>query len=371
MNEKTIKDLFPQQETYTRLAERFSRGKLPASLLLTGPRGVGKWSVGYELAKCIVCLNSSVTAPCGACASCKQHEQFAHPDVHFLFPLPANDEDWKDWYSQYLSAKQEKPFAPSTADPKQFIPIEAIRQFQSKLARRSTLSVNKVGIIYEAERMLPGTMDSLLKLLEEPPDKSFLFVVTPEPRFLLPTILSRLQRVNLPVLDDQFVRTYLETAYRLDKGQAETLVPFVQGQLYDVDTILQGDFIQQRQAALEMIETSTTASRSDIVTRLGESGWLTSRDKVESFLRHWQSILRDQVIVVSSDTNDPRRLTNPDFAERYSALKTRLNSLERIEELSDRIEQIRIEVRRNVNPRMAALSFLLQLSPEKANSQIG
>ncbi len=363
--------MFPQKLMFDRLTARFVENSLPASLLLTGPRGVGKWSVAFELARRITCAQPGSTHGCGVCASCRQLDQFAHPDVQFLFPLSANESDWGSWIYPYLSGKHENPFSPSAADAKHFIPIEAIRQFQSKLARRPTLSPFKVGIIYEAERMLPGTMDSLLKLLEEPPDKSFLIVVTHEPRFLLPTILSRLQRISLPALDDDFVRGYLQHAYSLRDDQLGAMVRFAGGQLHDIETIMQGDFLQMRQSALEMIEHSLSLTQSEVFIHFGESAWLATREKVEALLRHWQSILRDLMISAQESSETPgtthlSRLTNHDFHDRYRKLRSKLDNLEKIETLSDRIEAIRQELRRNVSPRMAALSFLFLLSPPVA-----
>ncbi len=361
----------PQEKTYNQLAGRFAEGNLPASLLLTGPRGVGKWSMAFELAKRITCLQPRQQHGCGECASCRQLEQCAHPDIQFLFPLPANEADWGNWIFPYFKGKQENPFAPSAADAKHFIPIDAIRQFQVKLSRRATLSPYKVGVIYEAERMLPGTMDSLLKLLEEPPEKCFLLVVTPEPRFLLSTIISRLQRVNVPSLADEFVSQYMQQTYSLRDDQLSAMVRFARGQLYDIDTIIQGDFMQMRQGAFEMMSLALSHSQPEIHLRAGESAWLATREKVEAVLRHWQSILRDLLICGSGGINKDEagvasRLINYDYRERYASMHDQIGNIDRIETLSDRIEAIRQELRRNVNPRMAALSFLFLLSPQNS-----
>jgi len=361
----------PQDLLYSRLAGRFAEGNLPASLLLTGPRGIGKWNVAFELAMRITCLTPQQDRGCGECASCKQLEQFAHPDIQFLFPLPSNEADWPDWLFPYLHGKRQNPFAVSAADPKHFVPIEAIRRFQSVLARRSTLSPYKVGIIYEAERMLPGTMDSLLKLLEEPPDKCFLIVVTPEPRFLLSTIVSRLQRVNVPLLSDEFVSQYMQNQYSLRDEQLTAMVRFARGQLFDINTIMQGDFMQMRQAAFDMISLALSHTQTEIHLRAGESAWLSTREKVEALLRHWQSIIRDLLICGTGDaateSNDTStRLINYDYQPQYAELSRQIGNIDRIEALSDRIEAIRQELRRNVNPRMAALSFLFHLSPQSA-----
>jgi len=354
--------IHPQAKTLEQLIQRFRARTLPASLLLAGPKGVGKWSVAFDLAKRIGCLHAAADASCGKCDSCRQIEQFAHPDIQFLFPLPADDKGWDEWYAPYLFGKQAKPFAPSFADPKHVIPIEAIRRFQSRLATRATLSKHKVGIIYEAERILPGTMDSLLKLLEEPPEQCFLIVVTDQPRILLPTILSRLQRVNIPALSQSFVIEHLRSAGTA-ADRAEPLARLARGSLYTIDALIDGEFFRLRETAWEMLAAGLKQSATATYARFADSAAIASRDRVEIVCAHWQCMVRDLAVLQSLPAGAAEaqsRLIYFDLYDSYTGAPAS-GTAGWHDRLNNRIERMRQELRRNVNARMAALDFLMGL----------
>lgn len=152
----------PQEQLIKRLMSLHRKGKLPASLLITGEKGVGKWLMVRELARAITCLESQADVE-ASCASCRQCRAFSHPDIHYLFPLPgdAKRREKEKSFASYVEAKESNPFGESPSEVTQFIPIDAIRDFQSSLARKPSLSPHKIGIVYEAERMLPAAMDSL------------------------------------------------------------------------------------------------------------------------------------------------------------------------------------------------------------------
>lgn len=354
--------IHPQAKTLEQLIQRFRAQTLPASLLLAGPKGVGKWSVAFDLAKRIGCLHATADAPCGQCDSCRQIEQFAHPDIQLLFPLPADDKDWDEWYAPYLFGKQAKPFAPSYADPKHFIPIEAIRRFQSRLATRATLSRHKVGIIYEAERMLPGTMDSLLKLLEEPPEKSFLIVVTDQPRILLPTILSRLQHVSIPALSQSFVIEYLRSA-GIAADRAELLARLARGSLHTIDALVEGEFFRLRETAWEMLASGLKQNAAVTYARFAETAAIASRDRVEIVCTHWQCMIRDLAVLQNLPTGAADAHAQLIYFDLYDSYAGALASGTAgwHDRINHRIERMRQELRRNVNARMAALDFLMGL----------
>lgn len=361
--------IHPQARILEQLIQRFRAQTLPASLLMAGPRGVGKWSVAFDLAKRIGCLHATADAPCGTCDSCRQIEQFAHPDIQFLFPLPADDKGWDEWYAPYLFGKQAKPFAPTYADPKHFIPIEAIRRFQSRLATRATLSRHKVGIIYEAERMLPGTMDSLLKLLEEPPDHSFLIVVTDQPRILLPTILSRLQRVNIPALSESFVIAYLRSSGAAF-DRAELLARLARGSLYTIDALIDGEFFRLRETAWEMLASGLKHSATATFARFADTAAIASRDRVEIVCSHWQCMVRDLAVLENLHAGAAEAQSRLIYFDLYDAYAAELatGSAGWPDRVNNRIESVRQELRRNVNARMAALDFLMGL-PQLAGGQ--
>jgi DNA polymerase-3 subunit delta' len=364
MIEQTSTVLFPQETILHQLFARYAANELPPSLLFTGGKGTGKWSVAHELAKRITCLQPA-DGPCNTCSSCRQTDRFDHPDINYLFPLPKELKEWEKLYFPYLQAKQQSPFEDAPSSATQFIPIDAIRVFQNKLSLKPSLSAAKVGIIYEAERMLPGTMDSLLKLLEEPPPRTYLIVVTDQPRFLHATILSRLQRIPFPPLPEQFVALYLKDKLQVPVEKIPFLTRFTRGSLHNVEAIIEGGFIELRESAFSLYKSAIQLPAAELFVKAGDNEHLQSRGSVEKLLSHWQGFLRDLVIMNLSGDSDLKEntdlLLNPDFVPKYQELKAQLVNLSRVEKQNDKLEQVREELRRNVNPKMAALSFLTSL----------
>jgi DNA polymerase III subunit delta' len=356
-------------ELYVRLCGLFKTNRLPSSLLFAGKKGVGKWAAANALAKTITCLQSDDSF-CGECASCRQAKGFFHPDIYYLFPLPKDEDKAEKLYLPYLQQKQQKPFSDGSEDVTSFVTIDNIRKFQSNLARFPSLSKFKVGIIYEAERMLPATMDALLKTLEEPPRDSFLIVCTDQPRFLLSTIRSRLQRVSFPALEASFVESHIRGNFEVTEKDARIIARFAAGTLYNVEQYVDKAFFEARETAFELLVTAVTSSGPDLVIKSSTTAALESRDRVERLLVHWQSMLRDLMVINSLPLQtgvDPSpSLVNFDYADRYLEHRERFGSLKATEIQIEKLEKVRNELRRNVNPRMAAISILMELNSQKS-----
>jgi len=357
--------LLPHAELYERLCRLFHENRLPSSLLFAGKKGVGKWAVANLLARTITCQNPADNF-CGECASCRQAIAFCHPDIYYLFPLPKDEDKADKLYLPYLQQKQQRPFSDASDDVTSFVTIDNIRKFQGNLSRLPSLSKYKVGVVYEAERMLPATMDSLLKTLEEPPRDSFLFICTDQPRFLLATIRSRLQRVSFPALESRFVELYLQQNFEIPEKEIGVVTRFAAGALYNVEQLVEKAFFEARETAFDLLTNAVTMPASDLVVKCSGNAALENREKVERLLIHWQSMLRDLMVInalpLQTGIDPSQALINFDYADRYLEHRERFASLQRVEMQIDKLEQVRSELRRNVNPKIAAISFLVGLN---------
>jgi DNA polymerase-3 subunit delta' len=354
-----------QPRVWKLLQDRVESGKLPSSLLLTGRKGIGKWSVACELAEEIVCRRAR-SGFVSEAEALRQARTFAHPDLLYLFPLPRVEKEALERYLPYLQAKQAQPFVAASDDVTSFITIESIRKFQTRLAMKPALAQSKVGIIYEAERMLPAAMDSLLKTLEEPAASTYLIVITDQPRFLPATILSRLNRVSFPPLSDEFVAAQLREKYSLEEKKVSLLSRFADGSLYTAEILTAGDFFRTREMAWNLFEQAITMPRTEFVVKFSDNAAVTAREKVEELLFHWQNFLRDLAVMKSSPQTseidaDSEALVNFDLVSNYRQIHPQISDYEQLYRHNDRIEETRLELRRNVNPRFAALSLLLNL----------
>jgi DNA polymerase-3 subunit delta' len=198
-----------------RLLDAHARGALPASLLLHGPRGVGKQRLALWLGQALVCAGGAADRPggaaCGRCQHCRYAEQYAHPDLAWYFPRPRlkdADADADDVRADYAEARAERAargglYAPAGGLEGLFVPT--VRTIVRQAAVSPAMAARKVFVVGDAERMAPQegadqAANAFLKLLEEPPADTTLLLTSSEPGALLPTIRSRVVSMRVPPL---------------------------------------------------------------------------------------------------------------------------------------------------------------------------
>jgi DNA polymerase-3 subunit delta' len=151
---------------YKALEERYLDKRLHHGLLICAEQGAGKGHFSTHLANTILCQNNQAGV-CGQCQSCALFEAGSHPDFIQLFP--------------------EKT-----------VGIDAVRQAIQTLTGKSYLSGAQILVIHQAHLMTTAAANALLKTLEEPTLSTYLFLLTEAPQQLLPTVLSRVEKVALP-----------------------------------------------------------------------------------------------------------------------------------------------------------------------------
>jgi DNA polymerase III subunit delta' len=214
-----IVDLYGHEALRGRLAASVRAHTLPASLLLHGPRGVGKQRLAIWLAKTILCREEN--APCGDCASCRYTSELTHPDLHWIFPRPRlkdSDPDLDQVRADYAEAILERVgnhglYAPPSGS--EGIYVATTRSLVQRAVIAPAIGNRKVFIVGDAERMVPQegadmAANAFLKLLEEPPSDTTIILTSSEPGSLLPTIRSRVAAVRVPLLAEKAVRAFVD-----------------------------------------------------------------------------------------------------------------------------------------------------------------
>lgn len=241
-----IVPLFGHAELRARLADARKRGALPASILLHGPRGVGKQRLALWLGQLLLCAAPG-DEPCGQCQHCRFVEELRHPDLTWYFPRPRlkdSDPDLADVREDYAEAIAERTsdeglYAPPSGTEGIF--IATVRALVQQASMSPALARRKTFVIGDAERMVPQegseqAANAFLKLLEEPPDDTTVIVTSSEPGALLPTIRSRVTAFRVAPLSVSDVKPFIahpSVAKRLKKEEvpasAEERVRFAAG----------------------------------------------------------------------------------------------------------------------------------------------
>jgi DNA polymerase-3 subunit delta' len=203
----------------TRFDEALRRNALPGSILLQGPRGVGKQRLALWLGQRIVCSGDGLR-PCGTCQHCRYALAGTHPDIHWYFPRPrlkdgdASPAKVEDDFREAI-AERLRTGAYAPPPPEEPIAIATIRALVQSAVMSPAMAERKVYIVGDAERMVmrEGSEEAagaFLKLLEEPPARATILLTSSESGALIPTIRSRLIAVRVPALGVSDVRAVLE-----------------------------------------------------------------------------------------------------------------------------------------------------------------
>ena len=200
------------------LSSMADSGRVAHAMLMYENEGCGALALALAYVQYLNCSNPSEGDSCGECPSCRQMSKLIHPDVHFVFPVnkgPKTSDD-KPVSESYIKFWRELAIANPyfvEADLQRAIGIESkngliavaeARSIINKLSLTSVTDGYKAVIFYLPEKMNQETANRLLKMVEEPPEKTVFIFITHAPEKVLQTIFSRCQSIRvLPLTKEE------------------------------------------------------------------------------------------------------------------------------------------------------------------------
>ena len=200
------------------LASMADSGRVAHAMLLYEKEGSGALALAMAYLQYLNCANPSGGDSCGECPSCRQMSKFIHPDVHFVFPVNTGPKssDAKPTSESYMKYWREQAVADpyfTEADLQKAIGIEskngliAVAEAKNIITKLSLASVTggyKAVVFYLPEKMNQETANRLLKMVEEPPERTLFLFITHAPEKVLQTIFSRCQSIRvLPLTKEE------------------------------------------------------------------------------------------------------------------------------------------------------------------------
>ena len=214
-------DIIGNGDVVRALRSMADSGRVAHAMLLYENEGCGALPLALSYIQYLNCENPSGGDSCGECQSCRQMAKLIHPDVHFVFPVnkgPKSSDD-KPVSDSYIKYWRELALADPyfrEADLQKAIGIEsktgliAVAEAKSIIGKLSLASVAdgyKAVVFYLPEKMNQETANRLLKLVEEPPEKTLFLFITHAPEKVLQTIFSRCQSIRvMPLSKDEAAR---------------------------------------------------------------------------------------------------------------------------------------------------------------------
>lgn len=286
-------DILGQEKARSFLRQVITREKMPHAYLFTGIPGVGKKSTAQALAMALNCLSPRDGDACGSCASCRKIQEGNAPDFQVIYPERGS------------------------------IGIDQIRELNHGLAFSPLAAQFRVLVICKSEAMTPEAANAFLKTLEEPPLGNILILTATEPLDLLPTIVSRCQKVSFQPLPRAVVARWINEKKELSRKESEIIAALSGGSIGRAAEMVESRFLEQREEWLVRItELPALPKPSSLVAAYTWAEELRaggSRGGEETLLRPadvldiWKSWYRD--LLLAKVGSGEHSLLNMDFAQ--------------------------------------------------------
>lgn len=244
-----LADIVGHKQVIDRLRRAIAANRLPHTYLFAGPEGVGKYTTAKALAARLVCEDPSDDG-CGTCTSCLAASRETHPDLAVVRLGEGASE----------------------------IKIDQARELQRRLRLRPVRATRKVAILDQAHMLNLATQHALLKTFEEPPGAVVLILVASNVATLLPTVLSRCQRVDFFPLEDREVEQLLVAQCDVPAAEARDLARYGEGSVSQALLFRNNLMDRARQEILPLLEDLPQYPYADLAELAQEWARLQSRE---------------------------------------------------------------------------------------------
>ncbi|MBC8488676.1 MAG: DNA polymerase III subunit delta [Bacteroidetes bacterium] len=364
-------DIIGQETVKQKLIKTVKANRVSHAQLFLGPEGSGKLALAIAYAQYINCTNKVNSDSCGECPSCVKYNKLIHPDLHFIYPVSGTKEFTKpvsvNFIAKWRELLIERNYFIGLNEWYEYIGIEkkqAIINANDCNSIIKTLSYKtyeadyKVMIIWMVEKLFHSAAPKILKILEEPPDKTLFVLISENQEQIINTILSRTQLLKIPPVDnEQLLKALIH----------ENFEP---GVVNDAVKISGGNYIEAKRLITQSEDEEFNYSRFIKWMRLcfknnaAETvGFVSefaknSRERHKSFLNYALRIIRESLLI-NLNTNELVRLNNreADFIKKFHPYVNSKN----VDLITQELNKSIYHIERNANPNVLFLDLSLKI----------
>ncbi len=303
-----------QEGVKTRLIRSVNENRVSHALLFLGAEGSGSLPLAIAFAQYLVCENQGEEDSCGKCPACVKMKKLVHPDVTFSYPVTTREKlknprsidfaaDWRKAVLRNPYLNYNEWITELDSENKQGnISVDESADILRRLSLKSVEAPYKIVIIWLAEKMNAAAANKMLKIIEEPPDQTFFFLISENYEKILPTILSRTQLVKLNKINDEDMTNALMERHSLAKDAAQNIAHRAGGNYLEAMNLIDHHdeeqnenkrFLEWMRACLKM----NLKAINDLTQELAD----TSREQQKLFLQNGLHILRECLVINYAD----------------------------------------------------------------------
>ena len=372
-----FKEVLGQEKLKKLLMQSIREGAVPHAQLFLGPKGSANLALALAFAQYVACANKQQDDACGTCPSCLKHLKFVHPDLHFVFPV-ATTSNVKtkpvsmSFLSEWRSLLNENPYFSlfnwlkhiGVENKQGLISVEESTNVLKDLSLKPYESETRIMLIWMPEKMNIQAANKLLKIIEEPPQKTLFLLVAESTENMLATVLSRTQLLKVPRHSDEEVLNYL-TNRGVEQGKAKMISNLVDGNINEAIQLAEHvedseqnalSFVQWMRlcfSALQVKDIDKLVQWSEMMAKAG-------RENQKSFLLFASNVMRDALLKnYGVEKMMKMNVSGQNFTmEKFAPFIHAENCMEIISELN----MAQLHVERNANPKILFLDTSFKIA---------
>jgi DNA polymerase-3 subunit delta' len=302
--------------------------------------------MAWAFAQYLMCAKPTENDSCGRCPSCMKSAKLSHPDLHWVFPVvtgrgsnPTSDLFLSDWRvlleNNAFPSEEDWHSHLGTTNKQVFISVNEANELSKKTILKPYEGSYRVIIIWHAEKMHGPTANKLLKLLEEPPEKTIFILLTTHAENLLATIVSRLQSLNIDPTDEKSLSDFLQNSFKVDKNRADETAKLSDGNIGKAINFLIGNEIlsQNTEEFQNWMRMCYKAKVVELASWIeGANSW--GREQQKGFLQYALHMVRESLVQNFAHHSIKKvREEERVFTEKFAPFIHQNNAVEIIEEL--------------------------------------
>jgi len=367
-----FKEVVGHQKIKEKLIYTINENRVSHAQLFLGPEGSGNLALAIAYAQYISCENKQENDSCGVCPSCLKFKKLVHPDLHFVFPVatsktikkdPVSDDyivQWRESVIENPYFNQNKWYETIDVENKQgIISKNESYEILKKLNLKTFESEYKIMIIWLPEKMNAFAANKLLKLIEEPPEKTLFLMVSENSEQMLPTILSRTQLFKIPKVDYESIHSNLCDKFGLSQDEAKDISHLANGNYFEAQNLINS--VNEENYNFEQFTSLMRYSYQRKVLELME--WVEEisrigREKQKNFLIYAIRLVREN-FMLNLQRKEIVYLTQKefDFSEKFAQF---INS-ENVTEIYEVLNKAHADISMNAYNKIVFLDLALKI----------